>query len=254
MTSSKSPWAWFEKTNTGERNVLMPGPPSGPVFALTSLYVATLPEQKFTALANRNGPDGPLVVYPPDAPPGAKVQKPTRWVSTSARDSPITSKAILLDFAVWELRELGHPNPRAPRQLKPGEVVDGFYHMPALLFAPGSIHRATFLKFGFSAVVTAHDVLAGRILPPTVNLPAQAAGSAPLLLESGSEEEQRPVPVGGDGGARVVLSTSVALTLCSGTASNPVVHSLPVEAFVRKAAAVEKRRALIVLVSSRVLI
>ena len=23
MTSSKSPWAWFEKTNTGERNVLM---------------------------------------------------------------------------------------------------------------------------------------------------------------------------------------------------------------------------------------
>ena len=103
----------------------------------------------------------------------------------------------MLDFAAWELRELGHPNPRAPRQLKPGEVVDGFYHMPALLFAPGSIHRATFLKFGFSAVVTAHDVLAGRILPPTVNLPAQAAGSAPLLLESGSEEEPRPVSVGG---------------------------------------------------------
>ena len=53
MTSSKSPWAWFEKTNTGERNVLMPGPPSGPVLALTSLYVATLPEQKFTALVTR---------------------------------------------------------------------------------------------------------------------------------------------------------------------------------------------------------
>ena len=84
----------------------MPGPPSGPVFALTSLYAARLPEQKFTALANRNGPDGPLVVYPPDAPPGAKVQKPTRWVSTNARDSPITNKAILLDFAAWELRVL----------------------------------------------------------------------------------------------------------------------------------------------------
>ena len=61
-----------------------------------------------------------------------------------------------------------------------------------------------------------------------------AAEKERAMQEAASEEEPRPVSVGGDGGARVVLSTSVALTLCSGTASNPVVHSLPVEAFVRK--------------------
>ena len=242
LTSTRSPLAWFERTNIGERNVIMPGPPAAPDFELTSLYAATLPEQRFTALVHSNGPDGPLVVYPPGAPPGALVQKPTRWVSTNARKSPIRNKATLLDFVVWVLRLLKHPNPNTPpRQLKPQEVINGFYEMPPLLFAPGSIHREKFLRHGFDAVVISHDMRAGRLLPPTVNTIAQAAGPAPLLLEAESEEEPRPVSVGGDGGARVVLSTSVALTLCSGTASNPVVHSLPVEAFVRKAAAVEKR-------------
>ena len=62
LTSSRSPLAWFERTNIGDRNVLMPGPPSAPDFELTSLYAATLPEQKFTALVHSNGPGGPLVV------------------------------------------------------------------------------------------------------------------------------------------------------------------------------------------------
>ena len=242
--TSRSPLAWFERTNIGDRNVLMPGPPSAPDFELTSLYAATLPEQKFTALVHSNGPDGPLVVYPPGAPPGALVQKPTRWVSTNARKSPIRNKATLLDFVVWELRLLKHPNPNTPpRLLKPQEVINGFYEMPASLFVPGSIHREKFLSHGFDAVVISHDVRAGRLLPPTVNMIAQAAGPAPLLLEAASVEEPRPVSVGGGGGAQVVLSTSVALTLCSGTASGPVVHSLPVGAFVRRVAAVEKRGA-----------
>ena len=55
LTSSRSPLAWFERTNIGDRNVLMPGPPSAPDFELTSLYAATLPEQKFTALVHSNG-------------------------------------------------------------------------------------------------------------------------------------------------------------------------------------------------------
>ena len=150
----------------------------------------------------------------------------------------------MLDFVVWELRLLKHPNPNTPpRLLKPQEVINGFYEMPPSLFAPGSIHREKFLRHGFDAVVISHDMRAGRLLPPTVNMIAQAAGPVPLLLEAASEEEPRPVSVGGDGGARVVLSTSVALTVCSGTASDPVVHSLPVGAFVRRVAAVEKRGA-----------
>ena len=202
LTSTRSPLAWFERTNIGDRNVLMPGPPSAPDFELTSLYAATLPEQKFTALVHSNGPDGPLVVYPPGAPPGALVQKPTRWVSTNARKSPIRNKATLLDFVAWELRLLKHPNPNtAPRQLKPQEVINGFYEMPALLFVPGSIHREKFLKHGFDAVVMSHDVRAGRMLPPTVNMIAQATGAAPLLLEAASEAEPRPVSVGGGGHA-----------------------------------------------------